>query len=133
MKRIILCGVLLFTAAAFSASPAVEPIEADAQVSSGVHMSATLETFGSFGWRAAPSYTRLATVRRATANDLRNGRISVARAEEIQRRADHVRSLLDRAKAACRQDDRTAKCNGDQLAAERLLDEANRVLARIFD
>lgn len=132
MKIISVLAALLVSAAALAASPAIEPIEADAQAGSGVHMSATLDAFGSFGWRAAPSYTRLANARRITLKDLRAGAITVERAEVLQRRADNVRSLLDRAKAACSQDDRTAKCRGDAGAAERLLAQANAALAVIF-
>jgi len=132
MKVILACAALLVSAAVSAAPPAIEPIEANAQVGSGVHMTATLATFGSFEWKRAPSVTRLAIARRTVLTDLRNGRIGVDRAEVLQKRADNVRSLLDRAKAACRQDDRTAKCRGDEAATERLLAQANAELAVIF-
>lgn len=132
MKFILATAALLFGAAALAASPAIVPIEADAQVGSGIHMTATLASFGSFEWKRAPTVTRLANARRAVLNGLRAGHISVERAEQLQRRADNVRSLLDRATAACRQDDRTAKCTSDTAAAERLLAQANAALAVIF-
>lgn len=132
MKAILVCAALLVSAATHAASPAVEPIKADAQSGSGIQMTATLSPFGSFEWKLSPSYTRAAVARRAALIDLRKGRISVERAEELQRRADHVRSLLNRAKDACRQDDRTGKCTSDAAAAERLLAQANAALAAIL-
>lgn len=89
--------ILLIVAAALGACASNPSMTSAPARDSGVIVSATLAPFGSFEWTIAPDYTRLATTRRQAARALRNGRISVATAEQVQVEADAARAALDEA------------------------------------
>jgi hypothetical protein len=123
MKAYLLAvGVALFASAtAIADSPR---IEAQPDGAPGVFIAATLAADGSWEAKAAPSFTRLAITRRNAAIALRKGHITVDQALRIQAKADEARALLDKAVASCAQDNRTGKCTRNQVAADRLLEQA---------
>jgi hypothetical protein len=108
------------------------PVSASAQSGGdGLFVAATLAPLNSFEFKAAPSYTRLAVVRRNALVALRNGKITADQAQAVQDRANAVRVLLDRALATCAQSNKTGKCTKDAASAERLLQAANAQLVAI--
>lgn len=115
----VILGVLALAAVA-CATPASSPIQGAAHPNTGIELIGTLAPLGSFEWKAAPTYTQNAALRRRAAGLLRAGRIDVAAAQRVQERADLVRSRLDQALAAeqARQNER----------AEQLLDQARAEL-----
>jgi hypothetical protein len=63
---------------------------------------ATLASFGSFEFEAAPAFTRLASFRHRSAALARSGDIGVATLEQAISDGDRARVLLDKALAADR-------------------------------
>jgi hypothetical protein len=130
-RHLFVVGAVLALAAALPAIAADSlGARADAD-SSGVYVAATLAPLNSFEFKLAPSYTRLAVVRRNALSALRKGQIGIDQAQAIQDRANGVRVLLDRALAACAQSNKTGKCTKDADGAERLLKAANAQLLAI--
>lgn len=115
----------------FSALAADSSLRAAKDDAGGLFMAGTLAPLNSFEFKAAPAYTRLASIRRTAAVALRKGSISVDRAEAIQASADKARSLLDRSVDACKQDNKTGACTGNGRQAEQLLASAQRAIAAI--
>lgn len=98
--RVLVIASLLCVLAACAATPSVTDLGQAPSRSRSIEMYGTLAAAGSFEWKAAPAYTRLALLRRTAAQRLNAGRIGVAHAREIQARADEARGFLDRAVAA---------------------------------
>jgi len=129
MKRFFTIGVaVLLASSAIAAEP---PMASKADVGTGTTLNATLAPYGSFEFVAAPSYTKLASTRSSAAAALRKREITIGQAQEIQKRADEVRLLLDEALKVCRQDNRSGVCKGDARRANVLLTEANAKLAAL--
>lgn len=100
MKNLFVAVLALGLAACAMQAPQRAAVSLEAEhTTSGINTYAigTLAPLGSFEWKAAPAYTRLAVLRHNAAVSLRAGRINVDDAETIQSRADHIRSLLDAA------------------------------------
>lgn len=132
MMRFILCALLALGLAACGSAPEktqalmgaaqVDPIESFAV--------GTLAPIGTFEYKAAPAYTKLAMLRHNAAKKLRAGDITVQAAIDLQTAADGVRALLDAAvrdDAQGRNDAATTKliAAGVQLfAAESALENA---------
>jgi len=91
-------------------------LEGTSRQDQGPIVVATLAPFGSFEWRAAPVYTRLALLRKQTARRLNRGEITVDTGIEVQAQADSARGSLDSARAA--------HDAGKTELAERLLTQA---------
>lgn len=103
-------------ALAACAAPPPAPLEARG-AARGVEIFATLAPVGTVEWRAAPTFTQLAAMRRRAAILLDRGRISVQVAVEVQAAGDVIRQLLDQALAAG-----VAK---DEARADTLINEAS--------
>ena len=114
MKHILL--TVLSLAALAIAGCNSSGLESRPSSDQGSYAVATLAPFGSFEWRAAPVYTRLAVLRKQTARRLNRGEIRVETAIEVQSQADSVRGNLDAARAA--------HDAGKTELAERLLTQA---------
>ena len=97
MMRIIFASLLAFALAACSSSP--EKTQALATAASiepfSSYAAATLAPVGSFEWKAAPVYTKLAMLRHRAAKQLRAGEIGVQAAIDTQLAADSIRAMLD--------------------------------------
>lgn len=141
-------SILIAAAAVLLSSTAVaadSSIKATATSGDGAFIAATLAPYGSFEFIAAPSYTKLALVRRGAIRTLRRDTEAcasqakptectgkaIARAESLQKRADDVRRLLDHSVTACAQNNKTGVCKGDQVKAFVLLSEASARLAAL--
>jgi len=119
-------AVLLSSATAMAA----DSLNAKAGAS-GLSVAATLASYGSFEWHAAPLYTRVALARRSAATALRKGDVTVGEAEHVQRTADRVRALLDAALKACAQDNRSGKCTGSRENADWFVAVASGKITRL--
>ena len=106
-------------------------ISLGASARSGVFVTGTLATLGSFAWDVAPVQTHVAIVARVVADQLLRHAITVDQAIVAQAQLERVKHLLSRALATCNQDSRTGKCRGDELVARGDLDHAKRVLAQV--
>ena len=102
-----------------------------AEAQSGLYVAGTLATLGSFDWDVAPLKTHAEMVLHQTALALKQGRITEQQAKGTAFAIDRAHDLLQRALAACAQDDRTGKCTKDEATARALLDQARAELSNI--
>lgn len=111
MQRFIVCiaflAAMVFLAGCASVAPApsTEPVTHQLQGSTdaegtGIFAVGTLAPLGSFEWKIAPSYTRLATVRHNAARALKQHRLTFADAVDVLDATDRARAALDAAVVA---------------------------------
>jgi hypothetical protein len=103
-------------------TPNVAYLAAHAEV--GLYADATLAVFGSFEWNAAPLHTHAASIIRRVTKAVREGTMTVDAGQMIVDQAKAADDLVKKAELACLQDDRTAKCKGNEAAAKQLLEQA---------
>ncbi len=108
-----------------------QEISLGASATSGIYVTGTLATLGSFAWDVAPVQTHVAIVARLVADQLLKHAISVDQAIVAQAQLERTKRLLAEALATCHQDSHTGKCRGDELKARGYLDHAKRVLAQV--
>jgi len=99
MKKLLLVMAVSLLAACGSlqTQQPPTPLEANARSGFDTFAAGTLAPIGSFEWQAAPTYTQNAVLRHNAARALQKGSITLETAEEIQKRTDRVRELLDAA------------------------------------
>lgn len=111
MQKLIVCvavvATMIFLAGCASTAPApeMEMVTHELQGSAdadgmGYFAVGTLAPLGSFEWKIAPSYTRLATVRHNAARALKQHRLTFAEAVDVLDATDRARAALDAAVVA---------------------------------
>ena len=142
MKTRLFAAALAAAAIALSGCASVQPhpsnaathhnvTELAASAESGVFITGTLATLGSFEWDAAPLTNHAATALHNIAVAVKEGRVSKADGQAQIDEIDHAHDLIKQALAACAQNSQTGKCAKDEPGARALLDQARAALSDV--
>lgn len=133
MKHLLLTALMAVTVLSLvsCAKRKVDVSELAAKADSGVYLTGTLATLGSFEWDVAPLTNHAATALHNIAVAVKEGRVDKTEGQAQVDEIVHAHDLLEQALAACAQDSRTGKCTKDEGAARSLLDQARAALADV--
>lgn len=108
-----------------------EAAQLAADVESGLYITGTLASLGSFEWDVAPLLNDNAMIRHNTAVAFKEHRITVDEAQRTLDATDGVRGILEMAMDACAQNQKTGKCTKNEANARHLLDQARARLSAL--
>lgn len=141
MKTFLTClAVLALASVSACHQQSTAPIAADPPSSvaalagaadSGVFIAGTIAALGSFEWDAAPLTNHAATAIHEAAVAFKQGRISEGNGQKIVDAATQANNFVVKAVGLCKQNSKTGKCTGDEIAARRLLEQARAALSDI--